>query len=68
MPNVMAALLYVMYQPKEKAKHRARFGWLPVSDVAAVTKPIRENRLNLLGCPQTTEPISAVTAPKFTIL
>jgi len=29
---------------QETAKHRAKFGWPPVSDVAAVTKPIREIR------------------------
>jgi len=27
---------------QETAKHRAKFGWRPVSDVAAVTKPRRE--------------------------
>jgi len=29
---------------KETAKHRAKFGWPPVSDVAAVTKARRETR------------------------
>jgi len=29
---------------KKTAKHRAKFGWLPLSDVAAVTKPRRETR------------------------
>ena len=28
----------------ETAKHRAKFGWLPLSDVATVTKPRREIR------------------------
>jgi len=32
------------------AKHRAKFGWPPVSDVGAVTKQRRETRWNLLGC------------------
>ena len=27
---------------QETAKHRAKFGWPPVNDVAAVTKPRRE--------------------------
>jgi len=36
----------------ETAKHRAKFGWLPLSEVAAVTKPKRETRCNLLGCPK----------------
>ena len=29
---------------QETAKHRAKFRWPPVSDVAAVTKPRRESR------------------------
>jgi len=29
---------------QETAKHRAKFGWLPVSNIAAVTKPRRETR------------------------
>jgi len=29
---------------QEMAKYRATFGWLPLSDVAAVTKPRRETR------------------------
>jgi len=28
----------------ETAKHRAKFGWLPLRDVAAVMKPRRESR------------------------
>ena len=35
---------------QETAKHRAKSGWPPLSDVGAVTKPIRETRWNLLGC------------------
>jgi len=35
---------------QETSKHRAKFGWPPLSDVAAVTKPRRETRWNLLGC------------------
>jgi len=31
--------------PAQKtAKHHAKFGWLPLSDVAAVMKPKRETR------------------------
>jgi len=45
--------MYICIVPaQEKAKHRAKFGWPPVSDVAAVTKPRREIRWNLLGCPK----------------
>jgi len=29
---------------QETAKRRAKFGWSPLSDVAAVTKPRRESR------------------------
>jgi len=29
---------------QETAKHRAKFGWPPVSDVAVVTKPRLETR------------------------
>ena len=44
----------VLYSvPAQKtAKHRAKFGCPPVSDVAAVTKPRRKTRWNLLGWPQ----------------
>jgi len=34
---------------QETAKHRAKFGWPRVSDVAAATKRRRETRRNLLG-------------------
>ena len=55
---------------QETAKYRAKFGWLLLSDVAALTKPRAKTR-NLLksaGVPQTNEPISAASQPKFTIL
>jgi len=35
---------------QETAKHCAKFGWPPVSDVAAVTNPRCETRWNLLRC------------------
>jgi len=48
MPNMMATLgkgpqkcIYSV-PVQETAKHRAKFGWLSLSDVAAVTKPRRE--------------------------
>ena len=34
------------------AEHPAKFGWPPLSDVTAVTKPKRKTRWNLLGCPK----------------
>jgi len=38
--------MYKLYSvpAHEMAKHRANFGWPPVNDVAAVTKPRRETR------------------------
>jgi len=36
---------------QETAKHRAKFGWPLVSDVAAVTKAKHETRWNLQTCP-----------------
>jgi len=46
----------------------AKFGSRPLLECRAVTKRRRETRWNLLGCPQTTEPISAASGLKFTIL
>jgi len=39
---------------QETAKHRAKFGWPPLSDVSAVPvmKPRRDTRWNLLQCPK----------------
>jgi len=37
---------------QKTAKHRAKFGWHPAIDVAAVTKPRRETRYNSLRCPK----------------
>ena len=51
---------------QETAKHRAKFGWPPVSDVAVEAK--MRNSLKFGGVPRTPEPISAVSGPKFTVL
>jgi len=54
---------------QETAKHRAKFGWLPLSDVAAVTKPRPYAKaVEICWLPQTNETISAASGPKFTIL
>ena len=45
-----------------------KFGWRSLLECHAVTKPRRETRWNLLGLHQTSQPISAVSGPKFTIL
>ena len=37
---------------QEMAKHHTKFGWPSVKDVAAVKKPRRETRWDLLGCPK----------------
>jgi len=37
---------------QQTVKHRAKFGWFPLSDVAAVAKPRREPRWYLPGCPK----------------
>jgi len=34
--------IYSSVPAQETAKHRAKFDWPPVSDVAAITKPRRE--------------------------
>jgi len=39
---------------QETAKHHAKFGWPPLSDVGAVTKQRRKTCWNLLGCPKLT--------------
>ena len=36
--------VHIVYPAQETVKHLAKFGWLPSSDVAAVTKPRREIR------------------------
>ena len=72
MSNVMAALrnspqkcIYGV-PVQETAKHHAKFGWLPLSDVAAVTNPRREARWNLLWCPKLTnrsQPLVGLRSP-----
>jgi len=52
---------------QEMAKHRANFGWLPLSEIAAVTKP-RCEPIKFFGVPQINLPISAASGPKFAIL
>jgi len=47
------AKMYIYSVPaQEMAKHCAKFGWLPLSDVAAVTKPRHKTCWNLLECPK----------------
>jgi len=53
---------------QETAKDRAKFGWPPMSDVAAVTKPRRETGKKYAGAPQTRQQIPALSGPKFAIL
>jgi len=44
---------------QETAKHRAQFGWPPLNDVAAVTKPRRETFESCWGAPNSRTAISA---------
>jgi len=61
--------MYIYSVPaQEMVKHHAKFGWPPVSDVAAVTKPIMRNPLKFAGVPQTGKPISAISGLTFAIL
>ena len=54
---------------QKMVKHRPKFGWPPVSDIAEVKKEAKtRNPLKFAGVPQTPEPISAVSGPKFTML
>jgi len=47
-PEYIYIYIYIYSVAAQKtAKHRARFGWPPVSDVAAVT-----NQLKFAGCPK----------------
>jgi len=46
--------VYIVYQPR-RWPNIMQFGWLPLSDIAAVTKPRRETHWNLLGCPKLTK-------------
>jgi len=51
---------------QEMAKHRAKFGWLPLSNVAAVTLPRHETRWNLLEClklPDWSQPLAGRSSP-----
>jgi len=52
---------------QETAKHRAKFGWPPLSDVTAINEANTRNTLKFAGVPQTRQPMSAANGPKFTI-
>jgi len=47
--------MYNSLPAQVRAKHCAKFGWLLLSDVAAVTKPRCKSRWNYLGCPKLTK-------------
>ena len=46
---------YTVYQPTRRPNIVQSLVWLPLSDVAAVTKPRRDSRWNLLGYPKLTK-------------
>jgi len=53
---------------EETAKHRAKFRWLPLSDIAAVTETRLESLRNFLGALNSPIGLSRYSGPKFTIL
>jgi len=56
---------------QETAKRRAKFGWPPVNDVAAVTKPSQaktRNALKFAGMHQTKKRISGANEQMFILL
>jgi len=46
----------------------AKFGWRPLLEYRAVMLPRLRKPLKFVGVPETPEPISAASGPKFTIL
>jgi len=61
--------MYIWCTSPGDAKHRAKFGSPPVNDVAAYSNEGKtRNPLKFAGVPQTPEPISAVSGPKFVLL
>jgi len=44
--------MYIWCTNPTDGKHHAEFGWPPLNDIGAVTKPRREARWNLMGCPK----------------
>jgi len=50
-PPLKNVYIYIVYQPGD-GQTCATFGWRPLSDVGAATKPTRETRWNLLGWPK----------------
>ena len=71
MPNVMAALPNIggalCSTPQSLADATAGPAGVPCSNAAKTRKPV-EIPLKFAWVPQTTEPISAASGPKFTIL
>ena len=53
---------------QETAKHRAKFRWLPLSDIAAVTETRLESLRNFLGALNSPIGLNRYSGPKFTIL
>jgi len=67
MPNVMAALPNIGGRGALcSTVNTAKFGWCPLLKCRAVTLP--QIPLKFAGVPQTPEPISATSGPKFAIL
>ena len=50
-------------QAQETARHRAKFGWLPLNDVAAVMKPRCQNPLKFTGVPKLSQSLVGRSSP-----
>jgi len=59
--------VHIVYQPRRRP-NIVQFDRPPVSNIAGVMKPRRQNQLKFAGVPQTGKPISAISEPKFAIL
>ena len=61
--------MYIYSVPaQETAKHRAKFGWLPLRDVGKGNQAKTRSRLKFACVSKTRQQISSVSRPKFTIL
>jgi len=66
--NVTLYMVYTCSGDWQSGKHCAKFGCLPLSDVAAANEAKTRKPLKFAGVPQTNELISAASGPKFSIL
>ena len=61
--------IYYSVPTQETAKHRVKFGWPAVIERRRCSNEAKtRNPLKFAGVPETRQPISAVSGPKFAIL